>query len=164
MTQSPHLTALPRRGPAAIRIGDTERDRTCEVLATHFAEGRLTPAELDERTGRAVEAVTQHDLLVLTQDLPAVGLGTEQFALGRAHPAPPPAESATSAVLMTLGAMLTAAAAVCTMLLLFGVAFTREAGLVWLAAFGSSVATAGITWFSTRPRRPRPVPLPLRAH
>ena len=52
---------------------------------------------------------------------------------------------------MVAWGILTAMAAACTMLLLFGVSSAQEAGLVWLAAFGAVVASSGITFFVTRP-------------
>ena len=166
----PHLASLPspatlpvplHRAAATggLRIGDAERDRTCEVLAAHYAAGRITPADLDERSTLAVEATTQRDLLTLTCDLPAL------HAPAAIHPAAPvpapltvarpatptPAASGARTALMVAWGILTAMAAACTMLLLFGVSSAQEAGLVWLAAFGAVVASSGITFFVTRP-------------
>jgi hypothetical protein len=54
----------------AVRASDAERDRVAEILRAGYAEGRLTRAELDERTGAAYTAKTRADLSGLTSDLP----------------------------------------------------------------------------------------------
>jgi hypothetical protein len=41
---------------------DSEREKVCELLNTAFADGRLTSADLDERTSRALAARTHGDL------------------------------------------------------------------------------------------------------
>ncbi|MGA4669630.1 DUF1707 SHOCT-like domain-containing protein [Propionibacteriaceae bacterium Y1923] len=159
MTQ-PHLVPLPH--PAAqpvikpgLRIGDAERDQTCQVLAAHFAAGRLGPAELDERTSLAVTATTGTELLALTSDLPPLGTTQRPPVAGPQHAtAPARGHDSGRAVVLTLWGMLTAAAALCTMAVLFGSAVMPDGGLVWLTAFGTAVATSGITYFATRLRPP----------
>jgi len=54
----------------AIRIGDAEREAAISSLTSHFAEGRLTQLEHDERTSLALNAKTGRDLDVLFADLP----------------------------------------------------------------------------------------------
>ncbi|MGH3196015.1 MAG: DUF1707 SHOCT-like domain-containing protein [Streptosporangiaceae bacterium] len=58
-------------GEPAVRASDAERDQAAEILRLAYAEGRLTRAELDERTGAAYAAKTRADLCDLTSDLPA---------------------------------------------------------------------------------------------
>lgn len=53
------------------RIGDAERDRAAEFLREHHAQGRLDPAEFDERITAALSAKWQSDLDRLFSDLPA---------------------------------------------------------------------------------------------
>jgi hypothetical protein len=53
-----------------VRIGDVERDRAISVLSDHFAAGRLTREELDERVDRAMQARFDADLRPLFADLP----------------------------------------------------------------------------------------------
>lgn len=61
----------PRPAPAVpVRIGDAERDRAISVLSDHFAAGRLTHEELDERVDRAMQARFDADLRPLFADLP----------------------------------------------------------------------------------------------
>jgi hypothetical protein len=54
----------------ALRIGDAERDAAIAALSRHFADGRLTQAEHEERMALALRARTGADLRVLFADLP----------------------------------------------------------------------------------------------
>ncbi|TDD70468.1 DUF1707 domain-containing protein [Jiangella aurantiaca] len=56
-------------GPA-LRVGDAERDAAVAALGEHFAAGRLTKDEFDERSGRAWSARYADDLDELFTDLP----------------------------------------------------------------------------------------------
>ncbi|WP_344936185.1 DUF1707 domain-containing protein [Sphaerisporangium flaviroseum] len=53
-----------------LRIGDAERDEVMAALREHFARGRLTYEELDERLDSTLAARTAGDLRRLTADLP----------------------------------------------------------------------------------------------
>ncbi len=53
-----------------IRASDADRDRVSTRLRDHFAEGRLTREELDERVTAALNAKTLGDLRGLMADLP----------------------------------------------------------------------------------------------
>jgi DNA-binding PadR family transcriptional regulator len=53
-----------------IRISDRDRERATARLCDHFAEGRLTREELDERITAALNARTAGDLRRVTADLP----------------------------------------------------------------------------------------------
>ena len=53
-----------------VRIGDAERDRAVTALGDHYAAGRITREEFDERLERAWDAKTAHDLSPLFADLP----------------------------------------------------------------------------------------------
>ncbi|MBD3947244.1 DUF1707 SHOCT-like domain-containing protein [Nocardioides ganghwensis] len=46
----------------ATLASDAERERVCDLLNRAFSQGRLTPADLDERTSRALTARTHGDL------------------------------------------------------------------------------------------------------
>jgi hypothetical protein len=66
-----------------IRISDAERERVVERLREHYAEGRLTADELDERVTAALSAKTYGDLRGLMTDLPepeTVGAGAPPLA------------------------------------------------------------------------------------
>ncbi|MGN9782895.1 DUF1707 domain-containing protein [Nonomuraea sp. ZG12] len=53
-----------------LRIGDAEREQTMAALREHFAAGRLTHEELDERLDQSLAARTARDLAQVTADLP----------------------------------------------------------------------------------------------
>jgi hypothetical protein len=55
-----------------LRIGDAEREATADSLREHYAQGRLSLDEFNERLSAAFSAVTQRDLDELTADLPHV--------------------------------------------------------------------------------------------
>lgn len=57
-------------GSGAQRIGDAERSATCDVLSAHFAAGRLTGDEFDQRVALALRSMTLAELWQLTADLP----------------------------------------------------------------------------------------------
>ena len=52
------------------RIGDAERERATNLLAQHYADGRLDHDEYDERLDAIWTARTQQDLSQLFADLP----------------------------------------------------------------------------------------------
>ncbi|MBO0810611.1 MAG: DUF1707 domain-containing protein [Microlunatus sp.] len=57
-------------GTGAQRIGEAERSATCDVLSAHFAAGRLTADELEQRLALTLRAATVSELWQLTADLP----------------------------------------------------------------------------------------------
>ncbi|MDP3891094.1 DUF1707 domain-containing protein [Nocardioides sp.] len=60
----------PGFGGPPLRIGDAERNDATQLLGEHFAEGRLTREEYDERCAQAFAARTAAELLPLFHDLP----------------------------------------------------------------------------------------------
>jgi Flp pilus assembly protein TadB len=58
-------------GPDDLRVGDAERTRVTEALHDHFAQGRLTQDELEERLDATLAAKTAGDLRQVTHDLPS---------------------------------------------------------------------------------------------
>lgn len=58
----------PRPG---IRISDAEREAAVSALGEHYAAGRLTREEYDERSDRAYAARTAAEVVPLFTDLPA---------------------------------------------------------------------------------------------
>ena len=68
---SPRGGTLVRMVGDGMRIGDSERDEAVSMLQEHHAAGRLSTEEFDERMGKALEARTGNDLVVLFDDLPA---------------------------------------------------------------------------------------------
>ncbi|WP_345694569.1 DUF1707 domain-containing protein, partial [Nonomuraea thailandensis] len=62
----------------AVRVGDAERDAVAAALREHYAQGRLTGEDLDERLAAVLTARYAEDLHRVTADLP-----------GPAMPGPP---------------------------------------------------------------------------
>jgi hypothetical protein len=55
---------------SSLRVSDADRDRAIAELSEHFQAGRLTVDELEDRTGRALQARTAGELAELFADLP----------------------------------------------------------------------------------------------
>ena len=55
-----------------IRVGDAEREATASQLREHYADGRLTLDELNERLDQTFAATTRADLNAVTRDLPVM--------------------------------------------------------------------------------------------
>jgi hypothetical protein len=72
----------------SLRIGDTEREAVAAELREHFAHGRLTLEEFNERLDGVFAAKTQSDLSRLTRDLPHVRSGGAPLPSARTRPGP----------------------------------------------------------------------------
>jgi hypothetical protein len=59
----------------SLRIGDKERDAVAAELQEHFAHGRLTLEEFNQRLDAVFAAKTQRDLSRITADLPHIRSG-----------------------------------------------------------------------------------------
>ena len=68
------------------RIGDLERDAAITALGEHYAAGRITKEEYDERAGFALRARTAADLRPLFVDLPPSSGGGGHGARGTRNP------------------------------------------------------------------------------
>ncbi len=67
------LTAATAR--SNMRASDEDRDRTARALRDHYAAGRITHPELEDRIDKTYAARTRRDLARLTADLPADRVG-----------------------------------------------------------------------------------------
>jgi len=128
----------------SIRVSDADRDRVTAQLRDHFAAGRITPDELDERLSAALNAKTFGDLRRIMADLPGpvpAPLGaappslraTPAWAVRRHRPFPPLVLLALLAALLIPGTGWLLAAFVNVILLLWLVTF-----VVGVLAFGRS--------------------------
>src|ERR1700733_9637857 len=82
--------------PPALRASDADRDRGIDVLRAAVGDGRLDPAEFDERLDAALAARTIDALVPLTADLVAAPGSNLALTLPRAGtPAEPAAELVT---------------------------------------------------------------------
>jgi hypothetical protein len=107
---------------AAMRASDADRDAVLADLSEHFQAGRLTAAELDERTGQALAARTWGELSELLVDLPATLPAALPATSGRP---PTPAGRVARPPIAALAGLGIAAA------VLLGVA-TGGWGVIWL--------------------------------
>jgi hypothetical protein len=75
-----------------MRVGDTEREAVAAQLREHYADGRLTLDELNDRLDQALAAKTRADLNTVLRDLPttptARPLVSPQPAYDRQGPRP----------------------------------------------------------------------------
>ena len=88
------MSADPSSSPA-LRASDADRDRVIEVLRAAVADGRLDPAEFDQRLDAALAARTIDALAPLTADLIAAPGSGGALALPLAGTAEPAAELLT---------------------------------------------------------------------
>ena len=66
-----YMSTATRDHPSgSLRVSDADRDRAIAELSEHYQAGRLTTEELEDRTGRALQARTTADLAALFTDLP----------------------------------------------------------------------------------------------
>jgi hypothetical protein len=65
-------------GSSEIRVSDQQREQTAQELREHFATGRITEDELDERVQAAYRARTEDELRALLADLPRLPVSSEQ--------------------------------------------------------------------------------------
>jgi hypothetical protein len=63
-------TATKDHPSGSLRVSDADRDRAIAELSEHYQAGRLSTEELQDRTGRALQARTAADLAALFTDLP----------------------------------------------------------------------------------------------
>ena len=147
-----------------MRVGDAEREAVAAELREHYASGRLTLDELNERVDKAFAATTRGDLNGLMTDLPSARPGwSSAGAAGASGPGgssalPPgapgaggpfgPGGSGWNSGPRAAGPMRTAGSVLVTMLVVaalflvgtlgaFGIGAGRPFGIVLiLAAFG----------------------------
>jgi hypothetical protein len=73
-----------------MRASDAEREAVTARLRDHYAEGRLTHDELDERVSAALSAKTFGELRTLTTDLPGPAPVPPRTAARPSWGGPPP--------------------------------------------------------------------------
>jgi hypothetical protein len=70
----------------SLRIGDRERESVAAELREHYARGRLTLTEFNERLDAVFASKTQRDLSRITSDLPHVRPDVPLPSSGVGHP------------------------------------------------------------------------------
>jgi len=78
----------PFPGQPELRIGDEEREAAVAALGEHYAAGRLTKEEYDERAERAWAARTASQLMPLFADLPRPQSAARAAQPGPSRPMP----------------------------------------------------------------------------
>jgi Domain of unknown function (DUF1707) len=76
-------------GESDVRVGDAERDAAVASLGEHYAAGRLTREEYDERSDAAFRARTASQLRRLFADLPQAPSRRSGLAAPPRRPSPP---------------------------------------------------------------------------
>ena len=148
-----------------VRAGSADRDAAVFRLREHYAAGRLTLAEFQDRLASAYRAQTISDLHRLTSDLPADGLAVARrpghpYQGGGPQAAVPPAgrpgrgwAQTARRLLLGLGLVTTGLAAAVVLATLYvlhsGVLAAVLLALLALAAAGAAVL-AGLVWLATR--------------
>lgn len=61
-----------------VRVSDQQREDAARALREHFAAGRITQDELDERLEATYAVRTEHELGALVADLPRLPVSPEQ--------------------------------------------------------------------------------------
>ena len=85
---NPVTSIATRPQPAGLRVGDRERSDACDQLSAHFAAGRLSDDELEERLSAAVAGRTKSDLHRLLADLPPLTDSSRKTAAPATVPLP----------------------------------------------------------------------------
>lgn len=111
-------------------VGDADRERGLARLRRHYADGRLSVAELDYRAGVLARARTTRELRIALRDLPYGRLESELLPRWVALRSSPAGE----AVVRRISRLLVAAAVLAAWL---------SASLVLLAALGIAVIATG---------------------
>jgi uncharacterized membrane protein len=88
-----------------LRVGDAERESTATALREHYAQGRLSTDELNERLDAAFSATTHGQLELVTDDLPHI-----QPAPPAPRPPAVPPRRAGAAVARAVAALVTVVA------------------------------------------------------
>jgi Domain of unknown function (DUF1707) len=68
---------------SGMRVSDADREATAAELREHYASGRLTLDELNERINNAFAAKTRGDLTAVMHDLPSLRPGTTPPTAGQ---------------------------------------------------------------------------------
>ncbi|MBV9798070.1 MAG: DUF1707 domain-containing protein [Solirubrobacterales bacterium] len=71
--------------PYSLRVSDEQRERAAQQIREHFAAGRLTEDELNERVQATVRAQTEEELRAVLADLPALPPTPQEVKAELAH-------------------------------------------------------------------------------
>lgn len=126
-----------------IRISDADRDRVASRLRDHYAEGRLTLGELDERITATLNAKTAGELGPVLADLPGPALASPQAVRQPPRAGSPWIVRRRGPRLLPLLLLVLLAALVTSGGGWLFFAFLKAALLFWLVACVAGVVLAG---------------------
>jgi len=145
------------------RLSDAEREEAVGHLASAQAEGRLAPAEFEERSSAARSAVTRADLAPLFADLPPIAPESPSISAPPPPPGPSPAYAGLPSTTTTgwdaapptaprrsralggrVGDTIMALSPFIALLLFFGFGFWTPGGFTWSWLFFFLIPIAGI--------------------
>jgi Domain of unknown function (DUF1707) len=132
-----------------LRVSDADRDAAISELGGHFQAGRIDPAELEDRTGRALRARIGSDLDELLADLPRAP---------RAPGRPQPAARPRPAFIPFLAPVLVAAALTAAVLIAGGAGggWHHRWAFGWALWWLVPVMTMRLLWWRRRIGGTRP--------
>lgn len=122
-----------------MRVGDAEREAAAAELREHYASGRLTLEELNERVDKAFAATTRGELNALLTDLPSARPGGSSGPGGSFGPGGAGWGQGSGAP-ASWGGPARTAAAILTTLVVIGALLT----VGFLGVFGSGIRPVGI--------------------
>jgi DUF1707 SHOCT-like domain len=120
-----------------VRIGDAERDEAVSALGEHFAAGRLTREELDERIDQAMQARFSTDLEPLFDDLPASPRLQPERPEQRVRPGPPQLSPLAWVLPLVVVAAVLTAVLIGAPWVLWGVVWFFVLGRFWSRGWGN---------------------------
>jgi hypothetical protein len=124
------------------RTSDADRDRAAASLRDHFAEGRLTPEELDERLTATLNAKTFGDLHRVLADLPEPAPALKQASPLSPQRAPLWRPARRGPRMLPLAALALVAALLIPGTRWLFLAFFQAVLLLWLAACVAGILLA----------------------
>ena len=124
------------------RASDADRDRVTALLRDHFAEGRLTPDELDQRLTATLNAKTFGDLRGVLTDLPGPAPAPRQSSQGPLRAAPAWIPLRRGPRMLPLAALSLVAALLIPGAGWLFLAFFQAVLMLWLAACVTGVLVA----------------------
>jgi Domain of unknown function (DUF1707) len=140
---------------ASMRTSDAERQRAADFLRDACAEGRLSPAELEERLDMLFAGSTVEDIAVLVRDLPGGAKVVPRLHRGGVAPAPVPVRRRRAlspavplgGTLVVLGVVWLALAALPPLVAVF-VGAILLAMLIPVVLFAAAMAPVGMAVFA----------------
>ena len=125
--------------PPERRIGDARRNEYTDHLSFMFQGGYISQSDFSARMWRAAEALTEHDLLVLIQDLPPLSEGKRMLP-----------EAVKEEKYRVSPAFAISAAAMAMLTVLISLHFPGSGDLAAVLAFSWMIAFSGFAWITRK--------------